>query len=606
VSGAVAGVDELEPVEEIPDVDMEVPAIAGALSGDILVDRGLVTYDQLMIGTKIYRRMLSDNQETTLDEVLVRCRFVTRQQISLLVDEAVVSSDEAHRARFKDAERRHLKAAFNNSMCKRLGIEVLGREDDALIVAQTRRLAAGEVREILQHCEGNHIAVKRLVNRPQDRLSTLRTFKQRGLVTEKSLGDKIERFNRNPENASLLNQIIDEMFVDAMQCRASDIHILRVSGYLGSWIQYRIDGDLRYRYILSTETASRIIVRLKQKANLDFADDIRPQDGKIPYEYDDRVIDIRVATLPLGDGERATLRLLDPENMRTMAELFADADEAYKALYPFTQIKNKTSGFILVTGPTGSGKTTTLYSMVTQFARHRLNVGTAESPIEITLPLVSQVQVNPLRGLTFGAIIRAHMRHDPDVLLIGEMRDDETASAATTAVDSGHLTLGTLHAPDARLSIQRLIGLLAEEERAQGIFIIASFLKVVINQRLGKRLCVHCRRQSVVGELAEPVKSDALRLGLSEDETINVAHPRGCPHCGHVGYKDRVMLPETFVLPDDLAVRLDIARKMADDDWGAVFSNPNVFFESREQVVVKMIRRGIIDVLIGMAALKAS
>lgn len=316
-------------------------------------------------------------------------------------------------------------------------------------------------------------------------------------------------------------RMINALFTQAARDGASDIHIEPFETH--SVVRYRVDGTLRDVVSPRKALHGALISRIKIMAHLDIAEKRLPQDGRIALRVAGRPIDIRVSTVPTGHGERAVLRLLDKEAGRLQLEKLGMAPGV---LQPLDRLVHQPHGIVLVTGPTGSGKTTTLYAALARLDASTSNILTVEDPVEYDLPGISQVQVNAKIDMTFALALRAILRQDPDVIMIGEIRDLETAQIAVQASLTGHLVLATLHTNDSVSAVTRLTDMGVEP------FLLASSLLGVLAQRLVRRLCQHCRRAEVL------------------PDGSNVYHAVGCEHCNHVGYSGRTGIHELFVVDD--------------------------------------------------------
>ncbi|WP_025140741.1 type II secretion system ATPase GspE [Achromobacter sp. DH1f] len=314
-------------------------------------------------------------------------------------------------------------------------------------------------------------------------------------------------------------RMINALFTQAARDGASDIHIEPYETH--SVVRYRVDGGLRDVVSPRKALHAALISRIKIMAHLDIAEKRLPQDGRIALRVGGRPIDIRVSTVPTGHGERAVLRLLDKEAGRLRLEKLGMAPGV---LHELDRLVHQPHGIVLVTGPTGSGKTTTLYAALGQIDAATSNVLTVEDPVEYDLPGISQIQVNAKIDMSFAVALRAILRQDPDVIMIGEIRDLETAQIAVQASLTGHLVLATLHTNDAVSALTRLTDMGVER------FLLASSLLGVLAQRLVRRLCPDCRRPSA----QEP--------GLFE--------AAGCPACNHTGYRGRTGIHELYIVDD--------------------------------------------------------
>ena len=318
-------------------------------------------------------------------------------------------------------------------------------------------------------------------------------------------------------NDAPIIRMLNALLTQAAKDGASDIHIEPYER--SSSVRFRVDGTLREVVQPNKALHAALISRLKIMAELDISEKRLPQDGRISLRIGGRAIDVRVSTLPSAHGERAVLRLLDKGEQKFSLESLGMDGEV---LTQFNRLVQQPHGIVLVTGPTGSGKTTTLYASLTRLDTRTSNVLTVEDPVEYELAGIGQTQVNPKIDLTFAKALRAILRQDPDVVMIGEIRDFETAQIAIQASLTGHLVLATVHTNDAPSTINRLIDMGVEP------FLLSSSLLGVLAQRLVRKLCEYCKR---------------------EDEHHRW-HPVGCEHCSNVGYKGRTGVYELLVVDE--------------------------------------------------------
>ncbi len=321
-------------------------------------------------------------------------------------------------------------------------------------------------------------------------------------------------------NDAPIIRMLNALLTQAAKDGASDIHIEPYER--SSSVRFRVDGTLREVVQPNKALHAALISRLKIMAELDISEKRLPQDGRISLRIGGRAVDVRVSTLPSAHGERAVLRILDKgdANKFTLESLGMSGD----SLDRFKRLLRQPHGIVLVTGPTGSGKTTTLYAGLSTVDAATTNVLTVEDPVEYELPGIGQTQVNAKIDLTFAKALRAILRQDPDVIMIGEIRDFETAQIAVQASLTGHLVLATLHTNDAPSAVTRLTDMGIEP------FLLSSSLLGVLGQRLVRKLCVHCKRQDDQGKW----------------------HPVGCPECGMSGYKGRTGVYELMVADDEI------------------------------------------------------
>jgi len=360
--------------------------------------------------------------------------------------------------------------------------------------------------------------------------------------------DLFELIDELPESEDLLAadgdapiiRLINALLAEALKEGASDIHIEPYEKQLS--VRLRVDGVLREILSPNYKLTALLISRIKVMAKLDIAEKRLPQDGRTALRIGGRALDVRVSTLPSRYGERVVMRLLDKQTARLSLADLGMPEATHEA---FRRLLLQPNGVILVTGPTGSGKTTTLYAGLSLLNNRARNILTVEDPIEYAVEGVSQTQVNSRAGMTFAKGLRAMLRQDPDVLMLGEIRDAETAEVAIQASLTGHLVLSTLHTNSALGAITRL--------RDIGIdpYLVASSLKGVMAQRLLRRLCPHCREPSPIS------REEAQMLNRPELEGQQGQRSRGCEHCGQSGYRGRQGIYELVQVDAELAVLIN-------------------------------------------------
>ncbi|MFB7885664.1 GspE/PulE family protein [Microbacterium sp. NPDC056057] len=385
------------------------------------------------------------------------------------------------------------------------------------------------------------------------------------VVAEDALLNMFERFLRSDEELSELSMTIEEsseanqaaftesleeqddtapivrfvnlLIAQAINDRASDIHV--EPGEKQLTVRFRIDGVLHEMQKADRAIQDGIISRLKIMSSIDIAEKRKPQDGRLSVTHENRTVDLRVATLPTVWGEKIVMRILDNtgQTMSMRDLLFSSTNEKR-----FREAITKPHGMILATGPTGSGKSTSLYTALRSIANPKINVITVEDPVEYRIAGINQVQVNNRAGLTFATALRSILRSDPDVVLVGEIRDFETANISIEAALTGHLVLSTLHTNDAPSALTRLTEIGCEP------FLVATALSAVIAQRLSRRLCMRCREPLV--ETSEVLNA----LGFPHDpaDVPELYKAVGCPACSGTGYRGRVALHEIMTLSDEI------------------------------------------------------
>lgn len=324
-------------------------------------------------------------------------------------------------------------------------------------------------------------------------------------------------------------EIFEEIVKDAISYRASDIHFEPQSGK--TIVRFRIDGMLRLAGVIPKEYYENVLNRIKIQANLRTDEHFMPQDGAVRFQTGETVIDLRVSIVPALDGEKVVIRVL-AEYVKNLS--FSDLGFSEKNIALLEAASKKPFGMIVVSGPTGSGKTTTLYSLIKKLNTPETNITTIEDPVEYRMLGANQIQVNQKTGLTFAKGLRAIVRQDPNVILVGEIRDTETAETAINAALTGHLLLSTFHANDASTTIPRLLEMGVEP------FLLSSTLELIIAQRLARRICASCK-ESYVEKTSE--LPSAVRAYFKESE-VTLYRGKGCSVCNQTGYNGRVSIVE--------------------------------------------------------------
>jgi type IV pilus assembly protein PilB len=512
--------------------------------GDILLEGGFVTREQLADAYEEHQRL-----GRSLGRVLVDRGILSESQL-------VAALAQQIGLRFVDLTEFPVDgsavASVPEAVCRRHTALPIAYEDGRLLVAMAdpaNVFAIDDIRS-LARCE-----VKPVVATRADVLQAISKYHR----ADADLEDLTSTIDTSDENQDLANvkevvedapivKFVNLLITQAIQDRASDIHIEPAERELR--VRFRIDGVLHEVMHSPKSIQSGVISRLKIMSDLNIAERRIPQDGRLSVTANGKKIDLRVATLPTVWGEKVVMRVLDNSTaMLTLADLgFSDGN--YER---YSQSFGKPYGMILVTGPTGSGKSTTLYATLNIVSTPEKNVITVEDPVEYRIPLINQVQVNTKAGLTFAAALRSILRSDPDIVLIGEIRDHETAQIAVEASLTGHLVLSTLHTNDAPSAITRLIEMDLEP------FLVGSAVDAVLAQRLARRLCSKCK---------EAYRPTAESLGVSrypwspDDPLPTLYRPVGCSNCSKTGYKGRLALHEVMVVSEEVE-RMAVERASA-------------------------------------------
>lgn len=377
--------------------------------------------------------------------------------------------------------------------------------------------------------------------------------------------DDVEQLKELASEAPVI-KLVNQIIHQAVESGASDIHIEPFEGVLK--VRYRVDGLLREVDPPPVRSTAAVISRIKIMANLDIAERRLAQDGRFKVRVRGKEIDLRVSTVPTMYGESVVLRLLHRDNVALDFGPLGFSDELERSLY---DILSRPHGILLVTGPTGSGKSTTLYAALKHLNTPERKILTVEDPVEYNLEGVNQMQVKPQIGLTFASALRSIVRQDPDVIMIGEMRDKETAGIAVQSALTGHLVLSTLHTNDAAGSITRLLDMDIED------YLMTSTVNAILAQRLVRSLCTHCR------EAYTPMDEVVLRWGLrryTKDKSITLYRASGCEQCGHTGYSGRSAIAELLVMTEELKQQIlrqcdsgEISRVAAEGGMRSMFED---------------------------------
>ena len=341
----------------------------------------------------------------------------------------------------------------------------------------------------------------------------------------KAMSIEVEEID-DVKNAPVV-KMIEYLFRNSVEMRASDIHIEPFENEVK--IRYRIDGQLQTVNSLQKESLGPLVTRIKILAGLDITEKRLPQDGRIITRIDNQDVDLRVSILPVVNGEKIVIRILNKNSYKIEKQQLGMSEANLKKLY---NIISKPNGIVLVTGPTGSGKSTTLYTILNELNSDKSNIVTIEDPVEYTMHGINQVNVNSKTGLTFAKGLRSILRQDPDIVMIGEIRDEETATVAVKAAITGHLVLSTLHTNDAPSTITRLIDMGVEP------YLVSTAITGVIAQRLVKKICEHCKESYEASIYEKSI------LGEDIDKSLILYKGSGCGYCNNTGFKGRTGIYE--------------------------------------------------------------
>lgn len=377
---------------------------------------------------------------------------------------------------------------------------------------------------------------------------------------------ELDRLEEEAPIIHLLNSLVER----AIKSNASDIHIEPFERE--TKVRMRIDGVIMEYVSLQRNVHQPLIARIKIMANLDIAEKRIPQDGHFRVKTENGHVNIRVSLLPTVFGEKAVLRLLVSSGELDYAGQFGMDDESYRRFLPML---NSNNGIIYITGPTGSGKSTTLYMVLEYLSGRRLNISTIEDPVEKNVAGINQTQVNPVAGLTFESGLRALLRQDPDVIMVGETRDGETAEISVRAAITGHVVLSTLHTNDAASSIVRL------QDMGVETYLVANSLVGMVAQRLMRKVCPNCRQE------IETTPEERKLLG---QDVVKISRGRGCAQCNHTGYRGRIAIHEIITV--DSMLRRMISSQASMEEIVA-YAKENQNMRTLRDSALQMVREGI-------------
>jgi type IV pilus assembly protein PilB len=486
-----------------------------------------------------------------VDEVITEARVAGRTPEALLLEHNLIDADQLSRA---IAERYGLDHIDLNVHKVDMGATNLlsmsaARRYRAIpvgyVAQDTLLLAMADPADVLAvddiqmmtglHC---HVAVAAAddIDSLIGRMNTLESAVSEAVSEEEDLEGEAEvtELHESADDAPVI-KLVYSVLAQAVGEGASDIHFEADEGEMR--VRFRVDGVLHETARVPKRMISGVVSRIKLMADMDIAEKRLPQDGRVGVNVDERKVDLRVTTLPTQRGEGCTIRILDKEQaMRTLDELGMDGERRTRFERAFT----RPYGAVVVTGPTGSGKSTTLYAALQELNAVERNIITIEDPVEYRISGINQINVNRRAGLTFATGLRSILRADPDVIMVGEIRDAETARIAVESALTGHMVLTTLHTNDAPGAVARL------GEMGIESFLTASAIECVVAQRLARQLCTYCKRRTVAPPEA------LLEAGLRVGTDLEVYEPVGCARCNHTGYRGRIGLYSVMPMSDEI------------------------------------------------------
>ena len=477
-----------------------------------------------------------------------------------------------------------------------LSIHLIGLREGVLRIAPLHDLNERQMETLMSTARRSGLHVEKVESEIWDRKELIETLRSVHDLSADRCEKTLAMWLADSDNGLLLNQFQRDMMAEALQMRASDIHLVQDNNPdAPNWIKYRIDGDLIPMHLLPAEAMARLTTLLKRDAGLNFGDRVTPKDGRFGFTWQGRSIDVRVAAGPQAqDGEKLTLRLLDRAALRGFDELFRRHEDVgdYLAKLLSPEIKGG-GGLILLSGPTGSGKTTTLYACVQQIDRRRRHVLSIEDPIEYELRYATQWQVRPnMEGGHFGDLIRAAMRHDPDYIVIGEMRDGDTVETALKAAESGHTVISTIHADTALQTFERLRSLMPFERERSSTYTLSQQVRAILNQRLVKTLCQGCAHKTTAGEHLDDV---ALKqFDIPATQKVRTHNTSGCDLCNRTGIAGRTLLLDALIITSGPSHRGQIYESLI-NNVNDIVSDDGVVVHTRREGLIDLVTSGLVD-----------
>lgn len=522
-------------------------------------------------------------QSHSINSLALRSRFVFQE------DEA---QNQNSNSEVKAAEVRDFQALLPVQLCRRLNLVATDWRQGQLTVAAAQPLTHSQKKSVLQSCSISVTSLRVVAASRQEVLQRLLDFDQTGTVE-----GLLEALKEYGTDASRLRRLVYVLLREALDLRASDIHLSKKSDP-DAWVSYRIDSVMTPHYLLPELLMMALVARIKIECGMDASNSRTAQDGRLTLNHRGRSVDFRVSSQPLVDGESLVLRALDASQIPGLNSLFPHQPKMIANVHSLLGQSSKTGGLVIVSGATGSGKSTTQYTIACGFERDAVNVITVEDPVEYSLPFAKQIQLQALLNQRAIELERSILRQDPDVLIFGEIRDADSARAALAFAESGHLVITTIHANGVLQIPERFLSIMRQENRQDAKFLIANYLRMAVHQRLVPRLC----------SCSKPLNEKELRLisqeidsytgGLVNLEGACLHKAVGCAQCDGTGYRGRVVAHETLMVDAEGDNRIKFSRAFQSDqlEVPADLSIANgVDYLSRLNVFDTLLRHQMVD-----------
>lgn len=536
--------------------------------GDLLLSVGMITKEQLNYAL--------EHQKKTggkLGETLVECGFVSELDIIQVLEFQLGIPHVDLDKFFIDPE---IPQLINENLARRHILIPIEKRDKKLILAMADPLNIFAIDDVNMV---TNMEVEPVISTKEKILALIDQYYGKQSA-ERAIEDFKKQYhvdNINNLDEEVLNQInnapvvrlVNSLISQGVKSRASDIHIEPFEDLVR--IRFRVDGELREIMKTAKSTHSAISTRIKIMSKMNIAEKRIPQDGRVEISMDGRDIDLRISTLPTVYGEKIVMRILDRSSFLINKGNLGFTDEN---LVRFENIIQSPSGIILVTGPTGSGKTTTLYTVLRELNKVNKNIITVEDPVEYRLEGINQTQVNVKAGFTFATGLRSILRQDPDIIMVGEIRDAETAHIAIRAAITGHLVISTLHTNDAPSTITRLLDMGIEP------YLISDSLAGVVAQRLVRKICTNCKKEYL------PSENERNILGI-HDKNIKLYKGSGCNQCNHTGYKGRIAVHEVMSVSKEIKKLINKKSSIEELREKAISEGMKVLMENGKDLILK-------------------
>lgn len=502
--------------------------------GDMLVDLGTITQEQL-------------------DEVLKKQKVSGKRLGELLIEEGLITENEMISLlevqlgiprvypEFITVDEKAVKS-ISQSLANKYTLIPVAYEEDKIKVIMSDPLNIYAMEDIqiatgyeVESCIATYDEIKKMIDKCYSSQYMQKVTEELSKEQQQKFEQKEEKLEIDDVRNAPVVKLVDSIIDNAVKNGASDIHIEPFENYIKT--RYRIDGELEEILRTPKETMAALVTRIKILAGLNIAEKRIPQDGRIITRVDGKPIDLRISVLPTVNGEKIVIRILKKDNFLIGRDKLGLPQED---MIKLENIMKSPHGIILITGPTGSGKSTSLYALLSDLNKPNINVITIEDPVEYTMEGINQVSVNVKAGLTFASGLRSILRQDPDIVMVGEIRDGETAEIAVRASITGHLVLSTLHTNDAPSTIFRLIDMGIEP------FLVASSIEGIIAQRLVKKICPKCKQEY------EATEHEKRLLNHPIDESLKLYRGVGCNQCNKTGYKGRTGIYEIMEISREI------------------------------------------------------